>query len=44
MLFTFSDGRLARFEWSTDPEGLLGSLPEGDSGESRYAGRGSPTQ
>jgi ketosteroid isomerase-like protein len=25
--FTLRDGRLARFEWSRDPEGLIGSMP-----------------
>jgi ketosteroid isomerase-like protein len=28
-LFTIRDGRLARFEWSRDPERLIASMPDG---------------
>jgi ketosteroid isomerase-like protein len=41
MLFEIRDGKLARFEWSRDPEALLAGL--GDEREGQ-AGRGSPTQ
>jgi hypothetical protein len=35
LLFTFRDGRLARLEWSNDPEGLLARLSDdaGDRGK-----------
>jgi hypothetical protein len=35
LLFTFRDGRLARLEWSNDPEGLLARLRDdaGDRGK-----------
>jgi hypothetical protein len=41
MLFDIRDGKLARFEWSRDPEALLARLGDDREGQ---AGRGSPTQ
>ncbi|MGE5857805.1 MAG: nuclear transport factor 2 family protein [Solirubrobacterales bacterium] len=33
MLFTIREGRLARFEWSNDPEGLLASVESEEDAE-----------
>jgi ketosteroid isomerase-like protein len=33
MLFTIREGRVARMEWSNDPDGLLSAVINGENGE-----------